>query len=168
MLQHVKKLLFLASLFILCGFPWTTFDWDYVNKSIDKKYPFVASISTQSLKKKMGQQLALTIIDVRDAKEFKVSHLPEASNVKDARAIDLPLDTTIIVYCSVGLRSASFAKKLTGRGYSNVFNLRGSIFEWANKGLPLTRGDQVVKVVHPYNKKWGRLVKESLHAYHAD
>ncbi len=64
------------------------------------------------------------------------------------------------------LRSAKFAKTLNQRGYAHVFNLRGSIFEWANNGYPLKRGEQIVSVVHPYNKKWGSLVKKSLHAYH--
>lgn len=165
MVQHVKNLLFLSTLVCICGFSWTTFDWNSVNRSIDKKYPTVASISTQSLKEKIEQHQPLTIIDVRQAEEFSVSHLPEAINVSDARKIDLPFDTTIIVYCSVGLRSARFAEKITERGYTNVYNLHGSIFEWADKGYPLRRGEQSVSVVHPYNKKWGKLVKESLHSY---
>ena len=168
MVQKFKHIFFLAPLLLLCGFFWTHLDWASVNNTIDKKYPLVASISTEELKEKITQQEHLTIIDVRESEEFNVSHLPMSLNVKDTRKINFPLDTTIIVYCSVGLRSAEFAKKLTKRGYTNVFNLRGSIFEWANKGYPLLRGKQSVTVVHPYNKKWGSLVKKSLHAYQAN
>lgn len=166
MIHNLKNLFFLATLLVLCGFSWTKIDWNAINSSIDKKYPSIASISTESLKEKLEQQDTITIIDVRELDEFKVSHLPKAINETDPKTIDLPPETTIIVYCSVGLRSAKFAKTLNKRGYINVFNLRGSIFEWANNGYPLKRGEQTVTVVHPYNKKWGTLVKKSLHAYH--
>jgi rhodanese-related sulfurtransferase len=166
MIHNLKILFFLATLLVLCGFSWTKTDWDSINRSIDNKYPSIASISTESLKEKLERQDTITIIDVREPDEFKVSHLPKAINETDPKTIDLPLETTIIVYCSVGLRSAKFAKTLKKHGYVNILNLRGSIFEWANNGYPLKRGEQTVTVVHPYNKKWGSLVKKSLHAYH--
>ena len=166
MIHNFKILFFLATLLVLCGFSWTKIDWDSINRSIDKKYPSIASISTESLKEKLERQETITIIDVREPDEFKVSHLPKAINETDPKTIDLPLETTIIVYCSVGLRSAKFAKTLNKRGYAHVFNLRGSIFEWANNSYPLKQGKQTVTVVHPYNKKWGSLVKKSLHAYY--
>lgn len=166
MIQHLKNLFFLTTFLVICGFSWTKIDWNSINRSIDKKYPSIASISTEVLKENLEQQGAITIIDVREPDEFNVSHLAKAVNITDPNLINLPLGTTIIVYCSVGLRSAKFAKNLNKRGYENVFNLRGSIFEWANNGYPLQRGEQTVTVVHPYNKKWGSLVKKSFHAYH--
>lgn len=165
MIQISKNLLFLSILLVICGFSWTKIDWNSVNSSIDKKYPLIASISTEVLKEKLDRQDVITIIDVREPNEFTVSHLPKAINVTDPKTIILPLETTIIVYCSVGLRSAKFAKTLNKRGYTNVFNLRGSIFEWANNDYPLKRDEQTVTVVHPYNKKWGSLVRKPLHAY---
>ena len=165
MMNYAKRVFFLLILLSISGFFWSKLDWTSVNKSIDSQYPSVASISTQSLKEKMEQQEVITIIDVRDSEEFDVSHLRGAINVHDASGINLPIDTSIVVYCSVGIRSAQFAKRLTKRGYTDVLNLRGSIFEWANKGYPLQRGEQNVTVVHPYNKRWGSLLKESLHAY---
>lgn len=165
MIQFSKNLFFLTILLVICGFSWTKFDWNSVNSSIDKKYPSIASISTEVLKQRLERQDVITIIDVRELEEFNISHLPKAINVTDPKLIELPLDTTIIVYCSVGIRSAKFANNLNKRGYTNVFNLRGSIFEWANNDYPLKRGEQTVTVVHPYNKKWGSLVKTSLHSY---
>lgn len=166
MTHNLRNLFFLSTLIILCGFSWTKLDWNSINRSIDKKYPSIASISTEALKKKIEQHDIISIIDVRAPNEFQVSHIPNALNVTKAKTIDLPLDTTIIVYCSVGLRSAKFAKKLNKLGYTKVFNLRGSIFEWANNSFPLKQGEQTVSVVHPYNKKWGSLLNKSLHAYH--
>ena len=42
--------------------------------------------------------------------------------------------------------------------YTNVRNLDGSIFQWANEGRPLVRGNQRVQDVHPYDENWGRLL----------
>lgn len=168
MIHNLKNQFFLATLLVLCGFSWTKIDWDSINRSIDKKYPSIASISTETLKEKLERKDTISIIDVRSPDEFNVSHLPKATNKTDPKTIFLPLETTIVVYCSVGIRSAEFAKKLDNHGYVNVFNLRGSIFEWANNGYPLQQGEQTVTVVHPYNKKWGSLLKKSHHAYHVE
>lgn len=40
-------------------------------------------------------------------------------------------------------------------GFSNVYNLDGSIFAWANEGRPVYRGDKQVDEVHPYNQSGG-------------
>lgn len=170
MATYLKNLLFLVTILLLCGFFWQKTDWASVNTLIDKRYPAVTSITTDSLYKQLvlQREKGLSIIDVRPLEEYKVSHLPGAINISKAKNVNLPIDTTIVVYCSVGLRSAQFAKDLEKDGYASVFNLRGSIFEWANKGYPLKRGEQDVTVVHPYNTKWGRLLNESFHAYEVD
>jgi rhodanese-related sulfurtransferase len=168
MINSLTRLSFLFLLLLLCGFSWTKIDWDSINNSINRKYPEVASITTDELKEKLDHHAHLTIIDVRDPDEFKVSQIPTAINQMNAKKIELPKDSTIIAYCSVGLRSADFAEKLAARGYTQVFNLKGSIFEWANKGYPLHRDGKTVTVVHPYNKKWGKLLNSDLHTYKVD
>ncbi|MFT5700505.1 MAG: rhodanese-related sulfurtransferase [Desulforhopalus sp.] len=168
MIAYIKKLIFLITILLLCGFFWDKIDWNSVNNTIDRLYPSVASITTDSLKTQIQSRKDLTIIDVRSSEEYKISHLPRAINLTDEKKLKRPKNTTIIVYCSVGIRSAHFSKKLEEEGYTRVFNLRGSIFEWANKGYPLKRGEQNVTVVHPYNKKWGQLLDASFHAYEAN
>jgi 3-mercaptopyruvate sulfurtransferase SseA len=66
--------------------------------------------------------------------------------------------TSVIVYCSVGYRSARLAQRLRARGYE-VSNLEGSIFEWANEDRALYQGDRRVSGVHPYDSTWGRLLE---------
>jgi rhodanese-related sulfurtransferase len=165
MATYLKKFLFLVTIILLCGFFWSKATWVSVNSAIDKLSPPVTSISTDTLKTLLQSEKNITIVDVRATEEFEVSHLPGAMNLTDAKEIEFPKDTTIVVYCSVGIRSAYFAQKLSAGGYTSVFNLRGSIFEWANKGYPLKRGNKDVHVVHPYNKKWGQLLNQPLHAY---
>ena len=44
-------------------------------------------------------------------------------------------------------------------GFSNVYNLYGSIFEWANQGHRLVdKGGQPTFKLHTYNKKWSKWV----------
>ena len=65
---------------------------------------------------------------------------------------------TVVVYCSIGYRSSRLAEKLRARGIENVFNLEGSLFQWANEGRPLYRGEERVYQAHPYDEEWGQLL----------
>ena len=165
----MKRLLLLCTILplslLLCGFFGGTPTWKGINATIDRQYPMVKDIDIDSLKDSLDQGKPVLLIDVRDKEEFAVSHLPGAVNLTQAREVTVAKDAAIVVYCSVGVRSASFAKELSERGFTDVRNLRGSIFAWGNKGYPLRRGVTPVTVVHPYDKKWGVLLKREMHAY---
>lgn len=101
------------------------------------------------------------LLDTREANEFEVSHLKRAlwvgyetfdmSSVKD-----IPKDSTIVVYCSIGARSQEIGKKLKQNGYSKVYNLYGGIFHWVNENNPVFQADSLpTNKVHTYNKIWG-------------
>ncbi|AUC20860.1 rhodanese [Polaribacter sejongensis] len=105
------------------------------------------------------------LLDAREPKEYKVSHLENAIlvgfdhfNIKET--IDkLPenRDAKIVVYCSVGVRSEIIAHQIIEKGYTNVYNLFGGIFEWKNNGFQVidTLGNPTEKV-HTYNKEWSK------------
>jgi len=106
------------------------------------------------------------LLDARTQDEFDVSHLAGARRVDpDAEALD-PQDpshqTPIIVYCSVGYRSAAVARRLEAAGFGHVYNLEGGIFQWANEGRPIYRAGEAAEKVHPYNRTWGRLLNAQL------
>jgi rhodanese-related sulfurtransferase len=132
--------------------------WLRINAYLDKEYPDVGNISTSELAPKTG----INLFDTRTLDEFKASRLPNAKHYDSSKAIvaGLSKDSAIVVYCSVGLRSASIAKKLQADGYTNVKNLRGSAFMWANEGLPLEGPS--APFVHPYNARWGALLNASV------
>ena len=65
----------------------------------------------------------------------------------------------MIVYCSVGYRSSALAEKLQRAGFTNVANLEGSLFQWANENRPLHRGTNTVREVHGYSRKWSGLLQ---------
>lgn len=54
----------------------------------------------------------------------------------------LPSDksATIVVYCSVGTKSAEAASYLVGEGYTFVYNLAGGTAGWRNQGYPVVAG----------------------------
>ncbi|WP_341530889.1 rhodanese-like domain-containing protein [Nostoc sp. UHCC 0302] len=109
------------------------------------------------------------LVDARSQAEYAVSHLKTAVRI-DAIAPDLtPLltvskDTPIVVYCSVGYRSAILTQQLDAAGFECVFNLSGGIFQWANEGRPIFKDEHPVKLVHPYDAIWGKLLKADYHA----
>ena len=155
----------LPLLALLTGFFRSTPTWEEVNATIDRQYPTIASIDVDTLKALLDAGQPPVLIDVRGKDEFAASQLPQASNISTASEVAYAKDTPIVVYCSVGIRSAAFAKALQEKGFTDVRNLRGSIFLWANRGYPLQRGEQRVRAVHPYDKNWGILLNPELHKY---
>ena len=148
----------------------STMSWSMTLKTIRAKFPTVAHISTDTLQSWLDespQRENLLLLDVREPEEYAVSHLQGAqlapSKDEALKALQgVPSDQRIVLYCSVGYRSSEFVQFLIKKGYTEVYNLEGSIFAWANEGRPVYRGKERVQVVHPYDKTWGRLLKESL------
>ena len=98
----------------------------------------------------------IQLIDTRQKEEFLVSHLPQAQHIPDLETAKACLhpETTVVAYCSVGYRSSRLAQQLQTLGYNQVWNLEGSIFQWANEGRPLIHQEQPTQTVHPYRKNW--------------
>lgn len=73
------------------------------------------------------------VLDVREPSEFASGRVPGAHNLpvgKLRRTSDLPdLDTTVLVYCLSGVRSATACAILSEMGYQNVYNF-GGIAQW--------------------------------------
>jgi len=112
-------------------------------------------------------------LDAREKEEFEVSHIPNSYYIGykefDARKVLALLpnkDTTVVVYCSVGIRSDAIGKKLMALGYTRVHNLSGGIFKWLNEGFPLidTAGQKTNRI-HPYNRFWGLLLQKGEKVY---
>ena len=92
-----------------------------------------------------------------------VSHLAGARNVDPGtpvRQLDLGAsrDVPIVTYCSIGYRSSAYARKLRAAGYTNVQNLEGSIFRWAEEDRPLVCESGPTGHVHTYSRYWSHLV----------
>ncbi|MBD1260510.1 rhodanese-like domain-containing protein [Maribacter polysiphoniae] len=116
---------------------------------------------------------SLVFLDTRKLEEFKISHLEQALWVGydqfDAQHLQnaIPnLNTPIVVYCSIGVRSEDIGERLQEMGYTNIQNLYGGIFKWKNLGYPVfdTEGNETEKV-HAYNRLWGRLLEKGEKIY---
>lgn len=110
-------------------------------------------------------------LDTRAFREYEVSHINNArwvgyDNFNYRSVTELPKDTAIIVYCSVGYRSEKIGEKLKELGFTNVKNLYGGMFQWVNEGKAIVDMDeQVTKKVHAYSKAWGIWLKKGEKVY---
>lgn len=110
------------------------------------------------------------VLDARSQTEYAVSHIKTSVRI-DPVAPDLTAlstiskDTPIVVYCSVGYRSAKIAQQLQKQGFTQISNLSGGLFQWANEQRPLFQDDEhLTQLVHPYDAIWGKLLKTRYHA----
>ena len=156
-----------SSLSINCGGGDRQLDWSEVDRLIQNDHPDVPSVTTAELADALVNGRHILLLDVREAAEFAVSHLPGAQRVTSTASASVVLenatpDTLVVAYCSVGYRSAAFVKELHKQGFVNAVNLEGSIFAWANAGLPVYRGELEVDEVHPFDDTWGVLLNREL------
>lgn len=149
--------------------------WRIVDALIHTECPKVATLPPERLAAWLNDEPPPALLDARSPDEFATSHLPgavrvdpeaspealisEVASLRDAAVADRP----VVVYCSVGLRSARVVDRLRRAGVDDVYNLDGSIFRWASEGRPIVRDGEPVRTVHPYNAVWGRLLPADLH-----
>jgi rhodanese-related sulfurtransferase len=102
------------------------------------------------------------LLDARELEEYETSHIADARffGYKSPQydiLRGIKKEQPIVLYCSIGVRSEKMGEKLIEQGYTNVKNLYGSIFEWANEGLPVVNATgKVTTQIHTYNKKWSK------------
>lgn len=108
---------------------------------------------------------SVIFLDTREPTEYRTSHLPGAlllgyDDPDFAVLDDLPKEAPLVLYCSVGYRSERIGRQLRKRGFTNVHNLYGSIFEWVNAGYPIVdNAGYPTDKVHCFNKKWSQWVE---------
>jgi rhodanese-related sulfurtransferase len=83
----------------------------------------------------------VTVVDVRDAKEFAEGHVPGAINIPSetfaAGSGVLDKGKQIVVYCNSGGRSYNAYRKLQKLAYPNIVQM---IFaDWQSDGLPVAK-----------------------------
>ena len=97
---------------------------------------------------------ALTLLDVRQPKEYEQGHIPGAKLIPlpdlSERLDEIDPKKKTVVYCAIGGRSRVAAQMLTGKGLEDVYNLSGGIKAWngetallgEEKGLDLFTGNE--------------------------
>jgi rhodanese-related sulfurtransferase len=104
---------------------------------------------------KLIQENGIQFVDVREEKERSISIIPNAISKEEFEGhIDKYKSKKIVVYCTIGYRSASYAKKLKKMGIK-AYNLEGSILGWVHDGRQVVSEDgKVSKRVHVYGPPW--------------
>lgn len=152
-----------------------------VYQVIAEKFPTVPNLSTTELAALLLRGESPLLLDYRSRAEYAVSHLSGALWVGDLNAARMEIakvraldrQRKVVVYCSVGYRSADLVaqiQNLPDRGYAQeLYNLKGSLFLWANEGRPMVKKigsapEQPALQVHPYNNSWAGLLAPQLRA----
>lgn len=92
-------------------------------------------ITMEEAAKRMEQEPAAIILDVRRPDEYQAGHIPGAINIPNetigSEALpQLPdKDQTILLYCRSGNRSKQASEKLAALGYTQVLEF-GGILDW--------------------------------------
>ena len=110
------------------------------------------------------------LLDTRSREEYDVSriehsHFAGYKNFDATVVEDLPKDTSIVLYCAVGYRSGKIGEKLQQKGFTNVVNLYGGIFEWKNQNHPVVTDSGKTDKIHAYNKAWGYWLQKGEKVY---
>ncbi|HEY9749867.1 MAG TPA: rhodanese-like domain-containing protein [Allocoleopsis sp.] len=150
---------------------WRSPIFKLLKRWIAMQFPQVRWVTTAELAQWLSNpaQPQPLLLDARTQAEYAVSHLATAQQI-DPIAPDLAAfaaiaqDTPLVVYCSIGYRSARVADLLLQAGFTQVYDLEGSIFQWANEARPLSQAEQPTAKVHPYNYQWGLLLKPECRA----
>lgn len=105
------------------------------------------------------QEVTYTLLDVRQPGEYEQERIPGARLIPlpelPARVTELDPEKPLIAYCAIGGRSRAAAQYLSGRGFRQVFNLRGGIAAWqggkasgpAEMGMAYLTGEESTKDV---------------------
>jgi rhodanese-related sulfurtransferase len=121
---------------------------------VEAAYPGVPSIDARDILDQ-SVRARYVLLDARAAEEIAVSRIPGAVPVDELPATDDP--RPILVYCTIGMRSAALARELAASG-RNAWNLRGGVLAWAAAGGPFVddRGE-ATRRVHVYGRAWNHL-----------
>ncbi len=143
--------------------------------SLAEAHPAFPHLAPEAL---AGRTTPVLLLDVREPQEYALSHLAGAINVAPDASVDelrrllaglrgTPAETAeVVFYCSVGYRSSKLAERarsgLARDGYTRIANLKGGIFAWSNRGMPVVDARGPTRSIHPYNDCFAPLLKPVL------
>jgi rhodanese-related sulfurtransferase len=143
-----KNLLLRLTVILMIGFAFV-FKVDFslakdmtAKDLVDEAKKSVVSISVDKAKAMLGKS-GVIFLDVREPKEYKAGHVPNAINIPRG-LIEFKVTSKIpdkaaqiIIYCKSGGRACLTAFNLTRMGYTNIKNIDGGWQAWSRKGYPV-------------------------------
>jgi SulP family sulfate permease len=99
----------------------------------------VAEVPPRELWQQLRSSNPPHIVDVREAREFRQSHIPQAQllplSTLLGKASELPHDRPLVFVCRGGRRSTRAAFLVQNRGYGDVAVLQGGMLAWEAANL---------------------------------
>lgn len=96
-------------------------------------------------KKRLDAGEKFVLVDVREDSEWARGHVPGAIHLgkgvieRDIEKTIPDKDTTVVLYCGGGFRSALAADNLQKMGYRNVISMDGGWRSWTEAGFPVIK-----------------------------
>lgn len=88
------------------------------------------------------------VIDVREFPEFSSERIDKAQLVPlsdfEKSSTDLDRSKPTYLMCRSGNRAAQAADKLSSKGFTDVYVIKGGMLAWSNANLPVIKGDSKV------------------------
>lgn len=131
-----------------------------------------ASLAPHDLWRQLTGPVPPVVVDVREAVEFDVSHVPGAARLPPKLApeaavgfvLDRARGRRVVLYCTAAFRSQLLADTiyhdLMEAGVTSVEVLSGGIIAWANADLPLVDAKGLTRLVHTYDTEMARLLAD--------
>lgn len=141
------------SMLVLMFFGFTQLTMSQLGKGPQVDSVTVAQI--QKLQSDQTQRGRFVIIDVRSKAETDVSVIPGALTKSEfEKSANQHQGKTIVVYCTIGVRSGKYAAELNRKGWQ-ALNYKGSILDWCQNKLPLQTPDgKRTNRVHTYSARY--------------
>jgi hydroxyacylglutathione hydrolase len=114
--------------------------WEQAGLPVER----VAILTMREVRARLQRGDPLVVLDVRQAHEWRVGHIPDAELVEagDIAGADLcmPQDRLVATHCEHGQRAATALSVLERRGYENLALIAGGMDEWRSDGGEVERG----------------------------
>jgi len=124
-----------------------------------KSFPDVPVMTVEEYLNRRGKE-NLVLVDGRTSEERRVSMVPGAVSLNSYESrFDEYSGRDVVVYCTIGYRSAGIARELSRRGVRS-YNLKGGVLSWAHANRTFIDGDgEGTRRVHVHGSRWNLLPK---------
>ena len=115
---------------------------EFTLKTENPTFPDVYDVDPKEVLEKKAQ---ITLIDVRRPEEFtgELGHIPGAQLLTldqlPQRIEELPRNKTIVFICRSGGRSAQATSFALESGFETVFNMKGGMLLWNERGFQIEK-----------------------------
>ena len=109
-------------------------------KIVDEAKNQIREVDIHEVKRWLDSGKKFCLIDVREESEWAASHLPCSIHIgkgiieRDIERTIPDKNTTLVLYCGGGYRSALAAESLQKMGYADVMSMAGGWHGWVDAG----------------------------------